>query len=50
MKNDFDIYFRTKDITKRVAQYYCNVFNNHNHNQTNKLVKFFMHGYWMQKT
>ena len=25
--NDFDVYFRTKSIAKRVAQYYCDVFN-----------------------
>jgi len=25
--NDFDVYFRTKFIAKRVAQYYCDIFN-----------------------
>lgn len=37
--NDFDIYFRNKDITKRVAQYYCNIFNDNNQNRKNKLGK-----------
>jgi len=28
--NDFDVYFRTKETTKRVAVYYCNKFNANN--------------------
>ncbi len=25
--NDFDIYFKTKELAKKVAEYYCNIFN-----------------------
>lgn len=37
--NDFDIYFKTKDAVKRVAQYYANKFNENNKGRTNKLGK-----------
>lgn len=35
--NDYDIYFRTKDIAKKVAQYYCNVFNENHKGKKNKI-------------
>jgi hypothetical protein len=35
--NDFDIYFKTKEVTKRVAEYYSNVFNQNNKDRTNKI-------------
>ena len=35
--NDFDIYFKTKDITKAVAEYYAKVFNENNKNKLNRL-------------
>jgi hypothetical protein len=58
--NDFDIYFKNKDITKRVAEYYCKVFNDENQNshawvldgedvqswkEGNKKLTEFAHGY-----
>ena len=35
--NDFDIYFKTKEVTKAVATYYAKVFNENNKGKTNKL-------------
>lgn len=35
--NDFDIYFKTKESVKAVAEYYCNVFNKNNENRENKI-------------
>lgn len=35
--NDYDVYFRTKDTAKRVAQHYCAAFNARNINHLNKL-------------
>ena len=37
--NDFDIYFRTKETTKMVAEYYAKIFNNNNKDRNNKLGK-----------
>lgn len=35
--NDFDVYFRDKETTKLVAEYYCKKFNEKNANKDNKL-------------
>jgi len=35
--NDYDVYFRTKATAKRVAEYYCKIFNERNTNHKNKL-------------
>ena len=35
--NDFDIYFKTKDVTKKVAQYYTQVFNENNKGKKTKI-------------
>jgi len=35
--NDYDVYLTDKDIVKRIAQYYCNVFNERNKNRMNML-------------
>ena len=35
--NDFDVYFKTKATTKRVAEYYCSKFNS-KHSGTNARV------------
>lgn len=32
--NDFDIYFKTKESLKKVAQYYCDLFNKNNENRS----------------
>ena len=37
--NDFDVYFKSKAITKRVAQYYCDVWNVDNQYTKNKIGK-----------
>lgn len=34
---DYDIYFRTKEVTKKVAEYYVNKFNLKNGKHTNKI-------------
>jgi len=36
--NDYDVYFRTKETTRRVAEYYVNLFNERN-NTTSKYTK-----------
>lgn len=37
--NDFDIYFKTKEVTKAVAQYYVDIFNENNRGRINKLSR-----------
>jgi hypothetical protein len=37
--NDFDIYFKTKEVTKQVAEYYTQKFNENNKKRKNKLGK-----------
>lgn len=37
--NDYDIYFTKKDVAKKVAQYYCDIFNELHKNKKNKLGK-----------
>jgi len=37
--NDFDIYFKTKEVTKMVAEYYTKEFNENNKNRVNKIGK-----------
>lgn len=35
--NDYDVYFKTKSTAKKVAEYYCNLFNERNTNHKNRL-------------
>lgn len=35
--NDYDVYFRTKEIAKKVAEYYCSIFNAAHKDKTNRL-------------